>query len=277
MVFRDYDRYSITSSLIPAPPASAGGAQLPSDIYNADFLNQKIGTVAGSNNFIGRGETFFPGSNQIDHWNGFDLGLNARLPRGIVFQGGISTGKQVTDNCDIVDPANAGGFGTTSPLVEMLGTNSLASCRVEQALLTQAKFLGSYTVPKVEIQVGVTYQSIPGIEWGANYAVPNSDIQRPVASGGLGRLPFGASSAAATTTLAILPPAANYGDRLNQLDLRFGKVLRMARTRAVASLDLFNVLNVNTLTNGSSTYSTWLAPVNVVAPRLMKVSVTFDF
>ena len=51
----------------------------------------------------------------------------------------------------------------------------------------------------------------------------------------------------------------------------------MGRTRAVASLDLFNLLNVNTLTNGSTTYSTWLAPVNVVAPRLMKVSVTFDF
>jgi hypothetical protein len=159
----------------------------------------------------------------------------------------------------------------------VVATNALSSCHVEQALLTQAKFLGSYTIPKIDVQIGLTYQSIPGIEWAANYAVPNSDIARPVAQGGLGRLPFGASSATATTTLSILPPAENYGDRLNQLDVRFGKVLRMARTRAVVGLDLFNLFNVNTLTNASATYSSWLAPSSVVPPRLMKVTVTFDF
>ena len=74
-------------------------------------------------------------------------------------------------------------------------------------------------------------------------------------------------------------PAAFYGDRLNQLDVRFGKVIRAGRTRAVASLDMFNIFNVNTLTSASNTYSAaqWLAVQNVVAPRLMKVSVTFDF
>jgi hypothetical protein len=53
----------------------------------------------------------------------------------------------------------------------------------------------------------------------------------------------------------------------------------MGRTRAVASLDMFNLFNVNTLTSASNTYSStqWLAVSNVVAPRLMKVSVTFDF
>ena len=59
----DYDRFSITHSLIPPAPASAGGATLPAGIYTSDFFNQKVGTVAGSNNFIGRSETFFPGSN----------------------------------------------------------------------------------------------------------------------------------------------------------------------------------------------------------------------
>ena len=43
------------------------------------------------------------------------------------------------------------------------------------------------------------------------------------------------------------------------------------------SLDLFNVLNSDTISNASATYSTWLAPTAVVAPRLMKVSLTFDF
>jgi hypothetical protein len=45
----------------------------------------------------------------------------------------------------------------------------------------------------------------------------------------------------------------------------------------VASLDLFNVLNADTISQASPLYSTWLAPQAVVAPRLMKVSLTFDF
>jgi hypothetical protein len=45
----------------------------------------------------------------------------------------------------------------------------------------------------------------------------------------------------------------------------------------VISLDLFNVLNADTIASASSTYSTWLAPSAVVAPRLAKVSLTLDF
>ena len=59
--------------------------------------------------------------------------------------------------------------------------------------------------------------------------------------------------------------------------MRLGKIVRFGRRRAVVSLDLFNMLNSDTISNASSTYATWLAPPAVVAPRLMKVSLTFDF
>ena len=36
---------------------------------------------------------------------------------------------------------------------------------MEQHWLPQVKFLGSYTVPKVDVQIGAAYQSIPGIEY----------------------------------------------------------------------------------------------------------------
>ena len=45
----------------------------------------------------------------------------------------------------------------------------------------------------------------------------------------------------------------------------------------MVSLDIFNILNSDTISAASTTYSTWLAPQNVVAPRLMKGTVTFDF
>jgi hypothetical protein len=220
----------------------------------------------------------FPGSNVIDHWFGFDIGLNARLPHGIIFQGGLSTGHQTTDFCDVQDPAKAGN----KALVEMLlipaapglpptVNTSINTCRMEQKWLPQVKFLGSYTVPKVDVQIGASFQSIPGIEYSATFAAPNT-----VVASSLGRLPTNGVPTG-TTSLGLVQPGSLYGERFNQLDARFGKILRYGHTRANVSLDLFNVFNSAVISGASAAYATWLAPTSVVAPRLMKVSVTFDF
>ena len=37
---------------------------------------------------------------QIEHWNGMDLTMNARLASGLV-QGGLSTGARRTDDCEL--------------------------------------------------------------------------------------------------------------------------------------------------------------------------------
>jgi hypothetical protein len=272
----DYAQYSITPSLIPPSPASAGGESLPSDINTTTFYNINPGVQV--NNLTGLSKTMFPDSNVYDHWYGYDIGLNARLPQGIIFQGGLSTGHQTTDFCDVQDPAKAGN----NALVEMLAggpgvpASSLASCHMAQNWLTQIKFLGSYTIPKIDVQVGASFQSIPGVEYAAQYAAPNTDLARSASQGGLGRLPSG-GVATGTTTVNLIQPGTLYGPRFNQIDARFGKVVRMGRTRGVVSLDLFNVLNADTISNASNTYATWLAPLAVVSPRLAKMSITYDF
>jgi hypothetical protein len=273
----DYTAFSVTQGLIPTAPASSGGEQLPSDIYTGTFYNINPGVQV--NNQTGLSKTMFPDSNVYDHWYGYDIGLNARLPRGIIFQGGLSTGHQTTDYCDVQDPAKAGN----NALVEMLASpppgsfpTALASCHMAQNWLTQIKFLGSYTIPKIDVQVGASFQSIPGVEYSAQYAAPNTDLARPATQGGLGRLPSG-GVATGTTTLNLIAPGTFYGPRFNQIDARIGKVVRMGRTRGVVSLDLFNLLNSDTISNASPTYATWLAPLAVVAPRLAKVSITYDF
>ena len=172
--------------------------------------------------------------------------------------------------------ATVGGVGAVG--VGGVAVSSASSCAVTQAWLTQLKFLASYTVPKINVQLGVAYQNIPGLELAATYAEPNSDIARPVSQGGLGHLPFGAVSASATTALAIIPPETDYYNRLNQLDLRLGKILKFGgRSRMNLSLDLYNLFNAGTITAASFSYTTWLAPSSVIAPRLAKVSMTFDF
>ncbi len=125
----DFGVYSVTPGLIPAAPASAGGETLPDDIYTEQFYNLNPGVAV--NNLTGLSKTMFPGSNVYDKWFGYDIGLNARLPQGIIFQGGLSTGHQTTDFCDVQDPAKAGN----NALVEMLitGASELADVVASRA------------------------------------------------------------------------------------------------------------------------------------------------
>ena len=46
--------------------------------------------------------------------------------------------------------------------------------------------------------------------------------------------------------LNIVEPGKYYGDRLNAVDLRFGKILRYGRTRTQLNLDVYNLANSNT-------------------------------
>ena len=67
-----------------------------------------------------------------------------------------------------------------------------------------------------------------------------------------------------TTTVGLIQPGSNYYTRFNQVDLRLGKIIRIARTRSNLSLDIYNVLNSDVLSGISATYATWLAPTGVV-------------
>src|SRR4029453_9784664 len=131
--------------------------------------------------------------------------------------------------------ANLAGLAPAGSVVQ-----SVNNCHVEQDWLTQIKFLGSYTVPKIEVQLGASYQKIPGLELQANYAMPNSQLQAQ-----LGHLPPGATLNA-TTTVGLIATETEYYDRINQLDLRIGKILRYQRYRANISLDLYKIFNQST-------------------------------
>ncbi len=268
-----YTQFGIPQSAIPAPPVSAGGAPLPTTGLNTTgFFN--VNDSRPATNLQGLSDTMFPNSNVYDHWFGFDLGINARLPHGIIVQGGLSTGHQTTDYCDVEDPAKAGNQALVEMLLNPIGAinSSINTCHMAQKWLPQVKFLGSYTIPKIEVQLGASYQSIPGVEMAANLPASNGTVIQPA----LGRLPTG-GVATGSTTLAILQPGSNYYTRFNQIDMRLGKIIRLARTRSNLSLDIYNITNSDVISGLTATYSAWLAPTSVVAPRLLKVSWTFDF
>ena len=40
---------------------------------------------------------------QFENWNGVDVTVNSRLKNGVTLQAGVSTGKTMEDNCEIVE------------------------------------------------------------------------------------------------------------------------------------------------------------------------------
>ena len=83
----------------------------------------------------------------------------------------------------------------------------------------------------------------------------------------------------------LVKPGSLYGDRLNGLDLRFGKNLRYGHTRTLVALDIYNVTNSNTTDVYQTAYSptllsptaTYLNPLSITSARFARFSVTIDF
>jgi len=86
------------------------------------------------------------------------------------------------------------------------------------------------------------------------------------------------SGGAANVTVNLIAPGTQYGDRVNQVDLRIGKLLHLARMRETISLDLYNALNVSSILAQNNTFGTsWLRPLQIMPPRFAKISLQLDF
>ena len=243
---------SFPGATIPLPDDAAGRT-------TSGFYDVTPALASQVNNYITPARNF---GHQSEIWNGVDITANARLQNGLVVQGGVATGKQTTDNCEIV---------AQQPEVTLpaFGGPTNPYCHVEQPWLTQVKLFATYLIPKIEVNVAGTFQNNPGPVIPANYAVPvaNSTLGRPLASG------------LTTVTYNLLNPNSLYGDRVTQFDLRFSKVIRTgAGSRVSINFDMANALNRNDILGVSGTYgAAWQTPQGILDPRLYKLGVQFDY
>jgi len=247
----DFDRFSI---VVPRDERLPGGGGYEVDgLYNVK--PEKFSVPA--DDYITFARNY---GNQIQRWDGFDVTFNARPRPGMSLQGGTSTGRTSLNNCDIVDD-----------MPELLVRTNLpeSSCDSRSAFLTDFKLLGSYLVPRLDVQVAATVQSAPGQEIAANY-VANNTVVAP----GLGRPLSGGQS---NMTVNIVEPGTLYGDRSTQVGLRIAKILRFGGTRATASLDIYNLFNSNTVLTQNAAFATWLRPLSIPNPRWAKIVLQYDF
>ncbi len=259
----DFDKFDVTAPADPGLPG--GGNYVINSMYNLNPA--KFGLP--SDNFVTLASNY---GKQTEFWHGVDFNMTARFIDGLLVQGGTSTGRTVTDNCDVLSkvPEPSETRSANSGLVTVGNIAPLAYCHNATNWLTQVKFLGSYTIPKIDVLVSGTVQNLPGPEILGTYALPTA-----VAARTLGR-PL--SGGAANVTLALLPPGSQFGDRVNQVDFRVGKLLRYGRYKATLSVDLFNALNAGAVMGQNNTFgSSWLRPTSIMPARFARLGLQFDF
>jgi hypothetical protein len=239
----NYDPFCVTAPANPQLPG--GGGYQVCGLY--DVTPALFGKV---NNLVTSARTF---GNQWEHYNGVDVTSNARLAHGVIFQGGLNIGRDETNACFVVN----------SP-------QQLLYCDVKPPFQTQVKLLTS--VPLAwGLTTSATFQSLPGPQITANQTVTNAQI-----APSLGRnLAAGANG---TAVVNLIAPGTMYGDRLNQIDFRMSKTVKVGRTKIQGNFDLYNALNASPVLLLNNTYgSVWQQPTQILQGRMFKFGAQVTF
>ena len=276
----DWDTFTYTAPKDPKLPNGGG--------YSLTYRDIKPGAYTrAADNYLSFADNLGGAYNK---YNGVDFTVNARL-RDVTIQGGTSSGNVVEDSCGVVNNhpeyfifgpwGGTGGFLDT--FLGGIAQWPASFCHRESGWQTNFKALATYTIPKVDVLLSGTFRSIPypGNEFpsvqsqslGAQVLAFN--IPGVVNETSLNR-PFG--SGQVVEFLQIVEPGTVYGDRLNAVDLRFGKILKYGKTRTQLNLDVYNLFNSNTTEVFQRNYgATYLDPLSIMSARFLKISAQFDF
>jgi hypothetical protein len=186
----------------------------------------------------------------------FDVIVNGRTSFGLTVQGGSNTTRTASNSCEI-----RAAVRESAPLNPY--------CDVSTGALTQFRGLAAYTVPNLDVQIGVVYQNKPGPPIVANSTIFTGIVILP--------------GVPSTVTVNLIEPGTLYGERISQLDVRATKVLRFGRTRIAAGIDLYNAFNsADVLTYGTNLFATpvnarVVLPTSIMTPRLLRFTADVSF
>jgi hypothetical protein len=264
----DLTPYTITAPVDPR--LLGGGGYTVSGLY--DVVPDKVGQVS---NFVTSASQFGKWSQRFD---GVTVNVQVRAYRGLAIVAGASMGQTVADNCDV--RAHLPELSTATTGTSVFGAGLLNSsvtpvspyCHVASGFLPQFRGIVSYEVPRVGIQLASTFQTKPGPMLVATYAVRNSDVVPSLGRSLSGNVP--------NVTVNLIAPGALYGDRINQLDLRIGKSLKIRRTQTLVAIEAYNALNSSAVLTYNSAFApgaVWPQPNSILTPRLVKLTAELTF
>jgi Carboxypeptidase regulatory-like domain len=269
----DFDRFTITA------PTSTGAA-LPTAGQPLTFLKRNANSALGATSNYRTFQRDY--GDETYYWQGIDFTANSRMTNGLNLQGGFSTGAGHRDLCDVwaalpelVTPAAPGT------------AQQVSACKIDEEWQMNWRGLVTYTIPKVDVLISGILRSqantepatietgvaTNGVGLASNYTVT------PAVLAANGQTPF--APGVTTQTVNLVVPSSLFGDRVNSVDMRFGKILRFGGKRANIAMDLYNLFNSNVGTAFNQGFGAdgalWLRPTAVLNPRFARFNVTFDF
>jgi Carboxypeptidase regulatory-like domain/TonB dependent receptor len=279
----DYDTFCITAPVDPRLPSNVSGNQF---CGNADIKPAKFGLV---DNLVTQVSHY---GHLSDVFDGFDVIYNLRFGRGGNFQGTFSTGREVVDNCLVINspsslqaglPPTGGGNTNLLPPTNPPADNRPGFCHVSQPWSggTGFGFGAIYPLP-AGMQISGIYQNKPGFPIRASYVVSDAEVSRSLGRH-LSTCPSQtAATCSQTATIDLIPNNTLYGERIKELDVRFSRIFRLGEMRKVqANFDVYNIFNNSTVLNEQTRYSAqnnpWRNVIQIMGGRLVKLGAQLNF
>jgi hypothetical protein len=263
----DFQPYSVTAP-VDARLGVASGRTID-DLWN--IIPAKFGQI-NNNTYL---ENNVEGTNRKNWWHGVDFNVNARMLNGLSMRGGVVLSQSGDDYCSYVENQY---YGTGIP-----EGPTRRNCRVVTPWRPEFKGLGSYVVPKIDVQLAATLTSRSGPPKVATIQYTAAEIAET-----LGRLPSGAAGPTAITAINVFNNNEEYFPQITSVDLRVGKIVRAGRLRANIALDVYNLLNAST----GQTYNTiftrptatnpnapllWGSPTLILPAHFAKIGLQLEF
>lgn len=251
----DFNEYCITAPVDPRLNEVSGSRICGLYDLNPTKFGQVDNILAHASDFGDISRVF----------NGVDVLLNARFPRGGVLGGGLSFGRTVTDYCAL--SAETADVARGTAVIADIPNTRFCKITPPVSAGTQVKFHGAYTLPW-DFQISGILQNIPGPEIQAIYQVTNA-----IALPSLGR-----NLSSGRATVPLIEPGTRYEERATQLDLRFAKNFRIQGARVTGMLDVYNSLNANPILGVNNAVGPSFQNVTaVMAGRLFKFGAQVEF
>jgi hypothetical protein len=260
----------------PADPSlPGGGGYQVCGLY--DIKQSSVNLLLPVNNTITFSDNY---GGETNIYSGFDVSTRATFRRGGFVQGGVTLGKRVFDQCNLVNAGIVSALITAATEVAEIFPDGTRACHQDLPYRPDFKLSGSYTLP-LDIIVSPTYQFVRGVQNGG--AAPSLLATWTTTPASATTLGHAYSANATTKSVNLIAVGANYGnDNLNQLDVRFSKRFRFNTRAFRVDFDAYNMFNSDwpfaiTNTFSTATNSAWLRPTNVLQARFFKIGAQFDF
>jgi hypothetical protein len=203
---------------------------------------------------------------------GWVFGLHTRIHRSNLF-GGVTVERITGSFCDTQDNPNqlrfcdtTGGDGEAQALGNVPG--ALPGSGYSKAMPYQANIkIGSDHELPYGVQLSAAFRSLPGAERVVSWSVPTTAFT----AAGLTRTQ--------AVTVRLNEPGSLYYERANIVDLGLAKWINLpGHARVKAGLNIYNLLNPDTITGQTNTFGPTLGDVtSVILGRFWRASASLQF